>query len=100
MKNKITKYGFLDNKKLSLQAKGLMIILIERIGEKEEECSLYDAVNKIHPMPESLFGTLINNLSHEGYISMSFFRGRIIYDIFPEGGIQWNTQLMATVRKL
>ena len=88
MINRITKYGFLDNKKLSLQAKGLMIIIIERIGEKEEESSLYDAVNKIHPMPESLFGTLINNLSHAGYISISFFRGRIIYDIFPEGGIQ------------
>lgn len=87
MINRITKYGFLDNKELSLQAKGLMMILLERVGEKEG-CSLYETVNKIHPMPESLFGTLINNLSHEGYISMSFFRGRIIYDIFPEGGIQ------------
>ena len=87
MINRITKYGFLEKKKLRLQAKGLMMILIARIGEKEEECSLYDDVNKIHPMPESFFETLINNLSHEGYISMSFFRGRIIYDIFPEGGI-------------
>ena len=42
----------------------------------------------INRITKSLFGTLINNLSHEGYISMSFFRERIIYDIFPEGGIQ------------
>ena len=88
MKNRITKYGFLDNKKLSLQAKGLMIILIERIGEKEEECSLYETVNKIHPMPESLFGKLIDSLSCEGYIAIKVFGGRMTYDIFPEGGIQ------------
>ena len=87
MKNRITKYGFLDNKELSLQAKGLMMILLERVGEKEG-CSLYETVNKIHPMPESLFGKLIDSLSCEGYIAIKVFGGRMTYDIFPEVGIQ------------
>lgn len=76
------KYRFLDNKSLSLESKGLMMILIERIGERDEDCKLYDAVNKIHSMPEGYFDTLIDELSQKGYISIEIFKGRKIYNIF------------------
>ena len=76
------KYKFLDDKSLSLEAKGLMMILIERIGERDEDCKLYDAVNKIHPMVEEYFDTLIDELSQKGYISIEIFRARKIYNIF------------------
>lgn len=76
------KYKFLDDKSLSLQAKGLMMILIERVGERDEECKLYDTVNKIHPTSEGHFDTLIDELSEKGYISIEIFRGRKIYNIF------------------
>ena len=76
------KYRFLDDKSLSLGAKGLMMILIERIGERDEDCKLYDTINKIQPMAEEYFDTLIDELSQKGYISIEIFRGRKIYNIF------------------